>query len=206
MHPLPLIVLLLPPVPTLFRSKTELRHQRCERLTLAEAEARLPDRLNPPRPRGDRVDRSVMLCAEDLVRPGLRSPRDEAILATLDARATELAADASARYSELDASTWLVEVYHPDTVVAEKVDFATKNALMALGLQVSDRAPRVAVGDVQVLTRMEPWDAYPAACKRYSDNGSMGPEDALLAVMLIDMQETNLHAGLCAQGHWTWLR
>jgi hypothetical protein len=53
---------------------------------------------------------------------------------------------------------------------------------------------------------MPPSEAYPTACRRYTDNGSLGAADVLLAVVLLDRQETALHAGLCAAGSWTWLR
>ena len=61
--------------------------------------------------------------------------------------------------------------------------------------------------DVQrVITRMAPDQAYPTACRRWFDTGSLDDGDALLAVVTRDPRETDLHAGLCASGTWTWLR
>ena len=57
-----------------------------------------------------------------------------------------------------------------------------------------------------VLTRMNSSKAYPAACKRYHDNGSLKDSDALLAIVSKDQRDTNLHMGICSEGVWTWLR
>ena len=113
---------------------------------------------------------------------------------------------AAAQRPDLDARTWLVEAHYPSASVASKISFATKNALVELGLSVSDRMATLAAGDVDVIVRMSPEDAYPAACRRYFASGSLGADDALLSVILRDTQATILHAGLCEQGQWTWLK
>ncbi len=194
------------PAPGLLHSKNEARNLECERLSVEEASRAHPGDVAPPGPRGDYYARSALVCTERLVRPGLRDARDEAILSTLDARSSELAAAADALRPELQGATWLVETYYPDPQVAAKIGFATKNALVFQGLRVSDRTPLLGAGDVQVITRMTPSDAYAAACRRYADNGSLGPDDVLLGVVSLDPRETALHAGLCQQGTWTWLR
>ncbi|MCB9761284.1 MAG: hypothetical protein H6739_15690 [Alphaproteobacteria bacterium] len=199
-------VLPVPPAPGLIRPKRELRNYTCERMSIQDGVRRYPGQVSPPEPRGDWYERSVVVCQERMLRLGLRDNLDDVILLSLEDRATELAGFASALGPALADHTWLVEVYYPSAPVSEKIDFATKNALMAEGLKVSDRAPRLGVGDVQVLTRMPPELAYPSACQRYYANGSLGEQDALLAVVHLDPRETALHAGLCAQGRWTWLR
>ena len=101
---------------------------------------------------------------------------------------------------------WLVEANVPTAPLGTKIAFATKAALMRQGLAVSDRTVTLGAGDVDVLTRLPPLAAYPAACRRYADGGSLRPGDALLFVMVLDPRETMLHAGLCIDGGWTWLR
>ena len=101
---------------------------------------------------------------------------------------------------------WLVQVYYPNTQVAAKLDFAAKNALMSGGVDVSDRAPLLSATDVRVITSLEPSQAYAVACRRYVQTGGLGANDALFALVSRDPQETTLHAGLCADGQWSWLR
>jgi hypothetical protein len=107
---------------------------------------------------------------------------------------------------ELLDRTWLVEAFYPDVAVAAKIAFATKTALVARGRRVSDRVPVLASGDILVLGRMEPAQAYRLACKRYYDQGALTDDDVLMATVLRDGRETLLHAGLCARGQWRWLR
>jgi hypothetical protein len=71
---------------------------------------------------------------------------------------------------------------------------------------VSDRVPLLSAEDVNVLTRMHPDAAYPAACQRYAATGALGPGEALLAIVRRDPRETVLHAGLCVDGGWAWLK
>jgi len=175
-------------------------------VTAEAGKQRRPGQIVTSSPRGDYIERSAVICTERLMRPGLRPVRDEAILSSLDTRSAEIAITAKSLRPDLQARTWLVEVYYPSAQVASKVSFATKNALMRQGLIVSDRAPTLAAGDVDVLTRMPPDEAYPMACHRYSATGSLREGDALLAVVSLDPRETILHAGLCTRGQWTWLR
>lgn len=166
----------------------------------------LPGEIAPERPRGEYVNRDALVCTERLMRPGLRADRDEAVLSSLDALVTDLTGAAGDLHPELAAQTWLVEAYYPSTQVSAKLSFAAKNALVARGLRVSDRTPILSAGDVDVLTRLGPEAAYPGACRRYTDNGSLHPGDTLLAVVSRDPLETTLHAGLCTDGVWTWLK
>jgi hypothetical protein len=194
------------PAPGLLHSKTATRNLECERLSVEEAARAHPGEVAAPGPRGDLYPRSALVCTGRFMRLGLRSNKDEAILSALDQRTRELALAADSLRPNLEGSTWLVEAYYPGNQMASKIAFATKNALVAQGLRVSDRTPILAVGDIQVITRMAPDDAYPAACRRYFDNGSLGPDDVLLGVISRDRRETVLHAGICTRGQWTWLR
>lgn len=191
--------------PGLFRSLSKSRQVECERMSVEEAARRFPGRVSQARPRGDYVDRSVLICAERLL-AGLRDPAEEAILRSLHERTAALAQTAAGLRPDLAERTWLVEAFHGSGAVSSKIAFATKDALIQEGLMVSDRRPGLAAGDVDVITRMPPFEAYPSACRRYFDGGSLSDEDALLAVIHLDPRETALHAGLCVDGRWTWLR
>jgi len=194
------------PAPSLFKSKEAARRLDCEAMTEQAARRERPGLLPSERPRGDFVDRRVLVCRERVLPDGVRRPLDEAILRTLDERASELASAAAALRPDLAERTWLVEAYYPSDQVSPKIRFATQNALMRQGLVVSDRTPVLTPGDLQVITRMPPERAYPAACQRYVSAGGLGPADALLAVVHRHPQETTLHAGICADGGWMWIR
>ena len=145
-------------------------------------------------------------CRERLLRDGLRSDRDEAILRTLESSAAMLAGAAHGLRPDLAGRTWHVEAFYPSPQVSSKISFATKNALSERGLQVSDRTPMLAVDDIDVILHLPPSEAYPVACRRYQQRGSLDEGDALLAVLIRDLRETELHAGLCVDGQWAWLR
>ena len=203
-----LLPFLLPddPSPGAFRTKTELRDLDCEYTTVEAASERYPGRIARRAPRGELIERSVVICQERLMQPGMRLERDEAILSSLRAQVSGLTSKARALQPALTERTWLVETHYPSAPVAEKITFATQSALVSQGLTVSDRAPMLAVGDVDVLIRMPPGEAWPAACRRYHDTGSLGEGDVLLAVMVRDLRETALHGGLCVEGQWMWLQ
>ncbi len=193
------------PAPGASRTRTESRNFECERLSAGEGASRHPGQIQVSRGREDYVDRSAVVCASRLAPPGLRPPRDEAILSTLDARASDIVAAATSLHPDLADRTWLVDAFYPSAQVSSKIAFATKNALMGQGLRVSDRTPVLSAGDVGVLTRMHPDEAYSTACSRYAASGGLGDDDVLLAVVSRDRRATILHAGLCARGRWAWL-
>ncbi len=200
-------VLLRPdPSPGLTTSRTRSRSFDCETVGASDAHRRYPDQIAPPPPRRADVEHLTVVCRERWMRPGLRVARDEAVLSTLSAQAAELTAPLEALPTALRARNWLVDAHVPSAPVAGKVRFAVQDALASRGLQVSDRTPILTAGDVDVITRMPPDAAFPAACQRYEGNHSLGPGDALLAVVLRDPRETLLHAGICVDGRWTWLR
>lgn len=194
------------PAPGLRHSKAESRRLDCTWLDDHAASARRPGQVTTAPPSGDSVERSVMLCAERLLAPGVRSEGDEAVLRELQALTNGIAASASSRFPDLANSTWLVEAFHPSALVSAKLIFAAKNALSARGMAVSDRLPTLAVGDAGVLTTLAPLSAYPAACARFAASGSLRPTDALLTLVHLDSRETILHAGICVNGAWSWLQ
>lgn len=194
------------PGPGLLRSKAASRQLDCDRLSTLEAQKRFPGKVRPTAPRGDYIERGAVACRQRLVRPGLRSKRDEAVLRTLDATSLEVARAAVSLRPELEEHTWMVDVYHPSAVVSAKVAFAHKNTLMGQGVAVSDRTPVLSAGDVDVITRMAPAAAYPTACRRWKDTGAVGEGQVLLGIVNRDPRETLLHAGICTDGRWTWIR
>lgn len=194
------------PAPGLFHSRTEARNMECERIPVTEAVARYPGVVRPPDPRGDIYERSVLICSERLMDAALRAPEDEAILSNLEDNARTAAGMATSFRPELEQATWLVESHTANPEVNAKLSFATKNALLDQGLRVSDRTPVLGFDDLSVIARMPPMEAWPAACFRFKETGALGPQDALLASVVLDPKETIVHTGVCAQGVWTWLR
>lgn len=194
------------PAPGLFNSRTEAQNLECERVPVPVAVERYPGVVPPPDPRGDLMERQVLICSERLLPADLRAPQDEALLIGMEASAREIAALATASRPELKDALWLVESHTSNPQVNDKLSFATKNAMVDLGLQVSDRTPVLGFDDVSVITRLPPLEAWPAACLRYHQTGALGAGEALLASTLVDPRETQLHTGICAQGAWTWLR
>lgn len=177
----------------------DVREMDCTPLSTAGADRIAPGQVPQPE-RGDQLARRAVVCRERLLRRGTRPPQDDAILMQLRETAAEFAALTTGD------RRWMVEVIHPRSAVAQKISFATKNALLDLGRRVTDRTPTLAAGDIEVIGRLSPDRAWPLACLRYRAVESMGPKDALLAVVLRDHRETTLHAGICADGQWRWLR
>lgn len=194
------------PAPGLFRTKARVRRLDCERLTTEATLSLYPGEIEPERPRGDYVEREIVRCHPRLLPAGVRAPRVEALLRDLERHAGAVAGHVGALGANGTARTWLVEAHDPDAQVVGKLRFAVQNALIEQGLQVTDRTPRLAFQDVQVITRMPASQAYAAACRRYHENGSLGPQDALVALVNRDRRETGLHAGVCVDGGWTWLQ
>jgi hypothetical protein len=194
------------PAPGAGRTIDASRRLVCDNLSVEQGSQQRPGQILPERARGDFVERNVVVCRQLLIPPNLRAPRDEAVLAELDTWTADYAMAVQSLRPDLADHNWMVEVYYPSAPVSTKIGFAAKNALMGQGLSVTDRTPTLAVGDIDVLTRLPPSLAYPAACERYTDIGGIGDDDVLLALVTRDPRETILHAGLCTGGHWTWLR
>jgi hypothetical protein len=193
------------PSPGFFQSKADARNLDCARLDQAKAHQLHPDRV-PDVPARDLAGGSseALVCASRIMRLHERPARDEAILSSLRQRVGEIAQLASALHPE--EITWHVDAFYPDAAVAAKIAVAARTDLAERGRRVSDRIPVLAAGDIAVLGRLPPREAYPLACARYLAHQALGAEDALLGVMLLDPRETALHAGLCLRGEWRWLR
>jgi hypothetical protein len=200
------LLILADPAPGAFRTRAATREMDCSWLGAEEGSTRYPGMIRPEAPRGDYIEQQTLLCREHLMRAGLRADRDEAILRTLEERATAAASIARKQRPDLEDRTWMVEVFYPSPQVSDKIAFATKNALVGQGIQVSDRTPGLSVDDIHVIVRLPPSEAYPVACRRYQQTGKLGEQDVLLAMVTRDLRETGLHTGLCVDGLWTWLR
>ena len=194
------------PAPGLFRSRARVRRLDCERLTTETTLSRYPGEIAPEPPRGAYAEREVVRCHPRLLPPGVRAPRVEALLRDLERHASTVAGRVGSLGANGTARTWLVEAHDPDPQVVGKLRFALQNALLAQGLEVSDRTPRLGLADVDLITRLPPSQAYAAACRRYSENGSLGQDEALVALVNRDRRETGLHAGVCVDGGWRWLQ
>ena len=192
--------------PGVFRSKARTRSVICTPLDEQKRAEEHPDRLAQPHPRGDYFSRSVETCAEKVFREGVRDARDEAVLADLGREAAAITQAVLGSRPDLRERAFLVEVHYPSGAMAHKIRFATQDALMGAGLTVSDRRPALTAQDVVVLSQMPPERAYAGACARYAASDGMGPQDALVAVLVRDARQTGLQAGVCADGRWMWLR
>lgn len=194
------------PAPGLTQSKVEARNLICARQGEAVTRRQHPGSVEEPRPRGDFLESDVVACQGRLVAYGDRPDRDELILSELQASATDIVQAAVALGPRVGIRTWLVEAFYPDAAITGKITFAVKTALVERHQQVSDRVPILAAGDILVLGTTPAAQAYPLACRRYHAQGSVGPGEALLGVVLLHARETALHAGLCVDGVWQWLR
>lgn len=188
------------PIDGLLPAEVDANELDCTVLTSEGAERIAPGEVPQPE-RGDSLDRRAVVCRERLLPQGTRRAQDDAILMDLRRHAKTLASSAADTQR-----TWLVEVYHPRPAVAQKIDFAVKAALLDRDFRVTDRAPTLAAGDIEVIGRLSHDRAWPLACMRYAATGSVGPKDALLGIVLRDHRETILHAGTCIDGRWQWVR
>ena len=82
------------PSASMFRSKDQARRYECESTSAEQGDTLRPGQVVTSPPRGDYVERDAVICVERLMRPGLRAPRDEAILSSLDSITSELASNA----------------------------------------------------------------------------------------------------------------
>lgn len=198
-----MLTLIDDPAPGLLTSVESSRRFTCDRVSVEAARRAHPGLIQEAQARGDFIERSAVLCTEPIVGQRNRHPRDAAILGELSATTSGLASRIAAEHPTL---TWWVEAHYPDPAVLHKISFATKSALLEGGLQVTDRLPTLAVADIQVISDTPALKAYPLACQRYFATGKLGPQDAILSLVLLDSRETLLHAGTCIGGRWTWLQ
>lgn len=193
------------PAPGLFHSKADARRLDCTFVGADPLRAAEPGVIHSAPTQLNLAETRSMPCRTRLMEHNERLPRDEAILSELTPMSAELAEAASA-LGPGKRRTWLVEAFHPDAAITAKIVFATKTELVSRGHIVSDKVPMLAAGDILVLATLPPEEAYPLACRRYYDHGALTDDDVLMGVMLLDTRETLLHAGLCSQGAWMWLR
>lgn len=191
------------PIANVTQSREEARSLECVRIPQQAAHERFPGKVPAPSPRLTTPDADALICTRRIMVEGERPARDEAILSTLSREVGEIAEVAAAT---VPGRTWQVESFYPDARVASKIAVAAKTHLAERGRPVSDRVPLLAAGDIVVIGHMAPREAYRAACLRYFAEKSLGPNDAFLGIMLVDPRETTLHAGVCVDGEWRWLR
>lgn len=195
------------PVDGWLPAEAEARQLECERLSIEAARAVAPGQVPGPAARGsDFFRRSAVICRGRLIPVGARRAQDDAILTTLREAADEMASAVAALERPLRDRTWMVEVFYPDSGVSQKIAFAAKNALLDRGLRVTDRAPTLAAGDLEVIGLVPPAKAYPLACTRYAMTGSVPRDRALMALVLRHPRATILNVGVCADGRWRWIR
>ncbi len=187
-------------------SDIDIRSLDCTPITIEGARQLAPEQIAAPMPRGEYLTRNALACRERLMAPGVRKSQDDVVLSNLRGTADEMAALVGGLAAEHQEKVWLVETFYPDIAVGQKVAFAVKNALLDRNLKVSDRAPTLAAGDIEVISQMAPPAAYPLACQRYFESGGLKSGDALLAIVSRDSRETILHAGTCLDGKWRWRR
>lgn len=189
-------------------SPEKLRQLECERLSQAEAHARNPGAVPAPNARSSVImEVDALSCRYRVMPPGAREVRDEAILSRLAAEVEELTALATSRVDE--STRWVVDAYYPSPSMVRKIANATRVALVERGRQVDDAPPRFSAGDVEVLRTLPMREAIPVACRRLHQEGGLaaeGEDVAFLALALLHPSETQLHAGICRQGAFQWLR
>jgi hypothetical protein len=192
------------PAPGLLRSTKEARNYECNRLSQAQAHEQMPGLIRETQPRKFLPDIEVLSCHPRFIEEGERPARDEAILRYLSSEIRSLTRVAE---TNSDASTvWHVDAYYPNEQVASKIAVAARVELVERRHHVSDSVPLLAAGDIAVLARMPAATSYATACRRYFAEGSLSNNEALLAVMIIDARETQLHAGICQHAQWRWLQ
>ncbi|MCY1080767.1 hypothetical protein [Archangium lansingense] len=192
------------PAPGVWNDKSEARNLDCSRVSQQRAHELHPGEIPAPLARLANQESEALICTRLIMRNGERPERDEVILASLRKSVGEIAEVASALGP--GKLTWHVDAFYPQPEVAAKISVAARIELAEQGRRVSDKVPVLAAGDIAVLGRMAPKEAYPLACKRYFAQRALGENDAFLGIMLIDARETQLHAGLCLNGEWRWLR
>jgi hypothetical protein len=190
--------------PVLFSSRAERRNVDCTRLSQLEASERYPGQVPAPGARGLPTDEgAVLTCSARYFGVDERPARDEAILSTLSEQVGGLTESASALYGR--EVVWHVDAFYPSLPVAQKIAIAARTSLAERGLQVSNRVPLLAAGDVAVLASLPPAEVYPTACRRSFETKVLEGRDVFFGLMIVDAKETILHGGVCSEGAWRWL-
>jgi hypothetical protein len=192
------------PAPGITQTKAYSRNLECTRLSQAQAHELYPGKVPDLPPRGSYSNIDALTCTSRIADATDRPARDEVILTSLRQTVGEITRLASASVPE--KTTWHVDAFYPQPLVAQKISVAARTDLAERGHAVSDRVPVLAAGDIAVLARMPAERAYPTACRRYFVEKVLAENDAFLGLMIIDARETDLHAGVCLRGEWKWLR
>ncbi|MDP2345288.1 MAG: hypothetical protein Q8O67_30370 [Deltaproteobacteria bacterium] len=193
------------PVQQAWKGRQESRQLECERMSQAEAHERYPADVPRTHPRATALVKiDAVVCRRRLIRYGERDARDELILSSLGQDVGELARQAAALGGP--TTRWHVDAFYPQPQIVQKIATAARSTLAASGHLVSSQAPMLAAADSVILNNMSMADALPVACQRFFAEGTLGADDAWLALTLIRPQESQLHAGACINGAWRWLR
>ena len=193
------------PIQQAWLGREHTRQLECERVSQAEAHRRFPADVPATAMRTSTImELDALVCARRLVPWGTLHPRDEVILSNLSA---EVAAIVGGVVGAVPVgSRVVVDVWYPSPQVAQKIAIATRQSVADTGHRVSNLAPLLAAGDVEVISALPPADALPVACARLFAEQTLTGTDAFVGVALLRDNETQLHAGLCQKGRWVWLR
>jgi hypothetical protein len=184
--------------------ETDRRRFSCERMTQARAHELHPGRVPEPGPRTGALNQGyAFVCVPRELPIDFRAPREEAILSNLS---TTIAALTESAVAAVPNAHWTVDAFYPDRVMTAKLATAARTRLAERGAHVTNGVPLLAAGDLLVMRTMTIDKKFPVACRRFHDEGSLGPDDAFLAIVLVDSRETDLHAGICVNGNWRWLQ
>ncbi len=192
------------PAPGITQTKAYSRNLECARMSQSQAHDLYPGKVPEMPPRGAYAIVDALTCTTRMTEPGERAARDEVILTTLRQAVGEITRQATGLVP--GKTTRHVDAFYPQLAVAQKISVAARTDLAERGEAVSDRVPVLAAGDIAVLARLPAAKAYPLACRRYFTEKVLAANDAFLGLMIIDARETDLHAGLCVDGEWKWLR
>ncbi len=190
------------PAPGFFHGRAQARALECAWLPQSEAHVREPGRVPDVPPRSIHSPPDVLVCKRRYLDANERPSRDEAILSNLRGEVGDIVQAAAGEPS----TVWHVDAYYPDALVARKIAVAARTELAERGWKVSDRVPALAAGDLSVLGSLAPGKQYPLACERVFAEGALVSPEAFLGVMIVDAREAQLHAGVCRDGQWRWLR
>jgi hypothetical protein len=199
------------PIQQAWLGRSHTRDLSCERVSQAEAHRRFPATVPATAMRSTTfMDVDALVCARRLVPVGERDARDDVIVSQLG---TEVAAIVGAVAGVVDPADMgegggrvFVDAWYPSPPVAQKIAIATRQALAQGGHRVSNLAPLLAAGDVEVLQSLSIAEALPVTCARLFAEQTLTGRDVFVGVALLRDNETQLHAGLCQKGRWQWLR
>lgn len=193
------------PADPIFQGRRAVRNLDCTRMPQAQAHALYPGRVPEPAPRTQTLtDIDALVCKRRIIAYDERPARDELILTTL--RQTTAALTQAAVALGKRETLWYVDAFYPDARISSRIAVAARTELVERGARVSNKVPVLAAGDLLVLRDLRVPDAFPLACTRYAAEQLLNDHEALLAITLVDDRESQLHAGVCLDGQWQWLR